>query len=111
MEVPGGDQNKLRVCTYEALGTAFLVYAVIVSGGNIIAVPLTLLIAIVMAGPVTGAHFNPAVTVAVYIQQRKFGENLGFFFFILIAEFVGALFGLGIALVSIFPSKGQEWPV
>jgi len=28
MEVPGGKQNKIKVCLYEALGTAFLITAI-----------------------------------------------------------------------------------
>jgi len=66
MEVEGGTKRKGVVALYEAIGTAILVFAIIVSTGNAYAVTLSLLIAIVMCGPITGAHFNPAVTFGVY---------------------------------------------
>ena len=67
MEVEGGRNNKLTVCIYEFFGTSGLAYAVLASGGNDIAVAGTLFILIVLAGNVSGAHFNPAVTAAVWL--------------------------------------------
>ena len=67
MEVEGGRNNKLTVCIYEFLGASGLVYAVLASGGSDKAVAGTLFILILLAGSVSGAHFNPAVTAAVWL--------------------------------------------
>ena len=70
----------------EALGTAFLLAAVVgsgimgdqLSGGNIaiallanaIATGAILVVLILIFGPVSGGHFNPAVTVSFVIQKE-----------------------------------------
>ena len=69
MEVPGGDKQWLRVLSYEFFGTAVLTYVVLVSGGAITAVPTCLFFLILIGGPISGGHFNPAVTIAVYIME------------------------------------------
>jgi glycerol uptake facilitator-like aquaporin len=70
----------------EFLGTAFLLAAVIGSGvmgerlaGGNVAIALlantistgTILVVLILAlGPISGAHFNPAVTLAMAIEKR-----------------------------------------
>jgi glycerol uptake facilitator-like aquaporin len=49
-------------------GTAMLVYAVNVSGGNPIAVAFTLFSCILIGGPITGGHFNPAVSTGYFLS-------------------------------------------
>ena len=68
MEVPGASVNKLRIFIYEFFGTSILVYTVIVSGGNAIAVSFCVLFLLMFTCPVSGAHINPAVTLGVYIS-------------------------------------------
>ena len=53
----------------EFLGTALLVF-VIFSTGNFIAIGATLALGILIAGPISGAAFNPAVTLAL-VQAGK----------------------------------------
>lgn len=76
----------LRRLAAEALGTAFLLIAVVgsgimaetLSGGNIglallansTATGLALYVLITALGPVSGAHFNPAVTVAFALMRQ-----------------------------------------
>ena len=70
----------------EALGTAFLLMIVVGSGimgqrlaggndavallGNTLATGAGLVVLIVMLGPISGAHFNPAVTLAFAIRSE-----------------------------------------
>ena len=77
MEVVGGEKNKLTVCLFEALGTCFLLMAINCgadSGNDTIGyqaevVAITILGSIIIFGPITGAHFNPAVTIGVLIRE------------------------------------------
>ena len=78
MEVQGGSQRKPLVATYELIGTAVFVYMILVSTGDAMAVPLALFSVIIIFGGITGGHFNPAVTLGVYISEGKWKANAGF---------------------------------
>lgn len=88
MEVKGADQHIWRVCICEFIGTASLLYAINMSainpGFQPFAIGLTIAAAIHQFDPVTGGHFNPAVTIAVFIREADFG-NLGFMFIIIVS--------------------------
>ncbi len=75
----------LRKLAAEAIGTAFLLIAVVGSGimaerltgdialallANAIATGAALVVLITTLGPVSGAHFNPAVTLAMLVRRR-----------------------------------------
>lgn len=57
----------------EFFGTVFYVY-VILATGNPIAIGAALALAIVMIGPISGGHFNPAVTIMMAAAD-KFPTN------------------------------------
>lgn len=99
-----------RRLTAEALGTALLLAAVVgsgimgdrLSGGNVaialmanaIATGAVLIALIYILGPLSGAHFNPAVTVSVATRgQTNWREVPGY----IAAQLVGALVGVGCA--------------
>ena len=92
MEVPNGENNKLFVCLYELLGTAFLLMAINLSQGSNFAISATIFTLIVMFGPVCGGHFNPAVTVAVFIKESKL-SNISYALTIVFSQLVGACLG------------------
>jgi glycerol uptake facilitator-like aquaporin len=122
-----------RRVAVEALGTAFLLAAVIgsgimgerLAGGNIaiallanaLATGAMLVVLILTFGPISGAHFNPAVTLAMALQGSiAWREVPGY----LAAQFVGAfagvaaahlMFGLPIIFASSHPrhGAGQLW--
>jgi glycerol uptake facilitator-like aquaporin len=93
-------------CSAEFIGTAFLVAAVIGSGimaerlanGNIalallcntIATGAALVALILAFGPVSGAHFNPAVTLS-FATLGEVGRREALFY--VVAQFSGGLFG------------------
>ena len=105
VEVPLG-----RRLLAEALGTAFLLAAIIGSGvmgvqlsggndalallGNTLATGAILVVLILIFGPVSGAHFNPAVTLAFALAGRLPWRNAGPY---LAAQLAGALIGVWIA--------------
>ena len=85
MEVEGASSHKLMVAIYELLGTAFLGFAILVSKGNAMAVSFSVFIIILVLGPITGAHMNPAVTISVYVSGAKYGQDLLFMILIIVA--------------------------
>lgn len=104
MEVPGGHSQKINVLIYEVLGTAFLLFAVNASASGLqpYAVSFTIFANIMMFGPVSGGHFNPAVSTAVFVKEgRKMREHAWFFVLILIAQVVGAIIGVLFMLIAL----------
>ena len=102
--------NSAKRVTAEAIGTAFLLAAVVgsgimgdrLSGGNIAIALLAntlatagALIALILAfGPISGAHFNPAVTLADAWQG---GTEWRFVPGYIVAQMLGAVVGVGAA--------------
>lgn len=93
----------------EALGTFFLLAAVVGSGimaerltedvalallANTIATGAALYVLITAFGPVSGAHFNPAVTLAM-VLRRRIGWGEGSLF--VIAQVIGGVAGVACA--------------
>ena len=108
MSEPRLDQ---RLCA-EALGTAFLLMAVIGSGimaerlsggnqalallANTLSTGAILVVLILVLGPISGAHLNPAVSIAFALRREV---PLMVLVAYLAAQIVGALFGMALAHV------------
>lgn len=107
MEVPGGSENKGFVCLFEAVGTAILILGINMSGGNALCVGLFLLMGIAMLGPISGGHFNPAVSLGVLFKEGK-TENMGFFFLIMLSQVGGALAGVLISALTQFHNPDTD---
>ncbi|WEX86279.1 aquaporin family protein [Sinorhizobium garamanticum] len=93
----------------EALGTAMLVATVVGSGimadrftddvalsllGNTIPTGAILVVLITVLGPLSGAHFNPAVTM-VFALRREIEANAALFY--VVAQIVGGIAGSVVA--------------
>jgi glycerol uptake facilitator-like aquaporin len=101
---------NLRPVLAEALGTALLLAAVVgsgimgerLSGGNVaiallanaVATGGALFALIVMLGPISGAHFNPVVTLALTLRRESPARWVLPF---LAAQVVGAILGVWLA--------------
>lgn len=98
-----------RRLTAEALGTAMLVATVVGSGimadrlsvdtavsllGNTLPTGAILVVLITLLGPISGAHFNPAVTM-VFALRREIDVRSAFFY--LAAQFAGGVAGTFLA--------------
>ncbi len=97
----------MRCLCAEALGTAMLLAIVIGSGimgerlaagngaiallANTLATGAGLIVLISIFGPLSGAHFNPAVTL-VFIMRRELSLKIGLFY--MAAQIVGAYLGV-----------------
>jgi len=94
-----------RRLTAETLGTAILVATVVGSGvmadrlsadtavsllGNTIPTGAILIVLITLLGPISGAHFNPAVTM-VFALRREILARAAFLY--IVAQFAGGLAG------------------
>ncbi|MEW6454174.1 MAG: MIP/aquaporin family protein [Pseudomonadota bacterium] len=91
----------------EALGTAFLLAAVVGSGimaqklaggnvalallGNTLPTGAMLVVLILIFGPVSGAHFNPAVSLAFAVRGEMTWQEAGAY---IVAQFIGAAIGV-----------------
>lgn len=116
METAKGHDRKLLVCLYEFLGQAFFMYLVIVSavtGSDHwgITGPLALFVMVNIFGGVSGGHFNPAVTLGVYVREAKYTENLMFMLMIWASQCAGALLGMLFSVASVRIPVNGEWTV
>ncbi len=104
------NQDLSRRLAAEALGTAFLLAVVVGSGimgetlaggntaiallGNTIATGAILVVLILIFGPLSGAHFNPAVTLS-FVMQGTLEKRIALLY--LAAQIAGGLAGMLIA--------------
>lgn len=76
----------------EATGTFFLVF-IIAATGNPIAIGLILATMIYMGGYISGGHYNPAVTLAIFFQKKI---NLNDAVAYIASQFIGSLLACSI---------------
>ena len=104
------DRNILKQLTAECVGTAFLLATVVGSGimaemlaggnvaiallGNTIPTGAILVVIITLFGPISGAHFNPAVTF-VFGLRREIGVGRGILY--VIVQIIGGIVGVWMA--------------
>lgn len=105
METAKGSERKLTVAALEAFGTALFVYGILINGAESAGVAFALFASVIFLGGITGGHFNPAVTLAVYITQGEYFTNLFFMILIIAGQILGGLLGVGMAFLSLYDSK------
>jgi glycerol uptake facilitator-like aquaporin len=110
MEVDRGSKNKFIVCVYEALGTGFLLFAISMSTSDFgkFGIAFMVFAMILICGPVTGAHFNPAVTLGVFISNKHWREDLIFCLMIMLSQFIGGFWGVCLAWCSLYNPEGES---
>ena len=102
MEVDHGHERKFIVCFYEFIGTLLFMYMVLVAQASKsayagIVAPLALFALVNIFGSISGGHFNPAVTLGVYIRERKYAKNFKLMLSIIVSQVAGALAGMLLA--------------
>jgi len=63
---------------------------------------------LLIGGPITGAHFNPAVTLGVYISNVKWKEDWGICLLMMFSQFFGAIWGVCLAWLSLYNPNGID---
>jgi glycerol uptake facilitator-like aquaporin len=92
-------KGTMVVCLYEFIGTFGLTAAMNATGANVYAVPLALFLLYKISYPFTGSHFNPAVTIGVYISQFSKAvwlHNTIQMMVMIVSQIVGAIIGMEI---------------
>jgi len=88
------DGLLLRKCIVEFIGTFFLVFVIgcVSSQAHVVLAPLAigaaLMVMIFAGGHISGGHYNPAVTLGVWIRGRCNAVEAGSYF---IAQLIGAI--------------------
>ena len=104
MEIYSANSNKNIVFFYEFLGTCLLVYAINLQCGELFGVTgiaFMLFAMLLIGGPITGAHFNPAVTLGVYMSNQFWKDDFMMFLLMTSAQFSGAMFGILLTYCSL----------
>jgi glycerol uptake facilitator-like aquaporin len=95
----GGGKTAKQLATIgilEAIGTAILITAINFSAGNAVVVVNGVLTGAVLSGKLTGAHFNMAVSLGVFIadgNSKKKKANIPLFLVLVFSQLIGALLG------------------
>jgi aquaporin Z len=66
----------------EYLGSFFFILVILMSGGNPLVIGAALAITVGLIGGISGAHVNPAVSVAQYLQGSLHPTDLFAFVFV-----------------------------
>jgi aquaporin PIP len=87
---------------YEFFGTALFVYLINMCQGNLFAVPMFLFILGIIAGPISGALFNPAVAIGKFLVHEDPRKEALTLVVYLAAQFSGGLMGFFMSYSSVF---------
>jgi len=108
MEIHAAKNHKCTVFAYEFIGTALLLYAINMQNGfgfGVFGIAFTIFICLLIGGPITGAHYNPAVSFGVYLCDHHWREDVVMFLVMMAAQFCGAFFGVFMVWLSFYNSN------
>ena len=81
------------IYTVEFLGTMALILVILITGGNPVIIGAALAGLVAVAGSLSGAHFNPAVSIMALVKgDLSQSDLMGY----ILAQILGALFALEI---------------
>lgn len=101
METKHGNEQKAAVALSEFLGTMFLSLTanILWTQANLdytllVTMGCCLFVLYNIFGPISNGHFNPAVTLAVYLSLALNVHNSAILFMVLLAQLSGAIVGM-----------------
>jgi glycerol uptake facilitator-like aquaporin len=106
MEAKGHDRMPL-VLFLEFFGTALFIWGII-NTDTPTSIPFSLFASVVIFGDITGGHFNPAVTLGVFISLGNYAQNILFCCLIMLAQFAGGFAAIGLSWLGTLDIWTQE---
>lgn len=91
-------KNFLFLAFYEFIGTFIALVGINCARNDAAVAAVGIFIAATLTGRVCGGHFNAAVTLAVYICERKWLKNLGIAIMVMIVDILGAFCAMGVSI-------------
>lgn len=88
----------------EMLGTALFIYGIIMTATPA-SIPFSLFASIMIFGAISGGHFNPAVSLGVFISEGEHGKNFCFLLMILLSQFLGGGLAMGLSYLSLYETQ------
>ena len=113
MEVKGAQDYKQYVFWYEAIGTGMLLYAINLQNGEFFGqfgISFMLFALLLIGGPITGAHYNPAVTLGIFISNGEWAKQSVMFGVMMAGQFFGSLLGVLLVWLCLYNDQGQNGP-
>ena len=91
----GSKERKIGCLVYEALGTACIVFTILLGQPErgYAYVSMTVLW-MCICDNVTGGHFNPAITICMWLSSKKLKDNVVPMMFMIAGQFIGMGIGL-----------------
>ena len=74
-------------------------------------IPFVVFAPIIYWGNLTGGHFNPAVTLGVYITLGEYSKNWILCILIIVSEIVGGIFGILLAYMGEWRKSSNIVPI
>lgn len=96
-----GHKRMFTVCACEFLGTALFIFGILQTNLPL-SIPFSLLASVVIWGDITGGHFNPAVTLGVFVTLGDYGKNFAFMIMIMIAQIAGGFLAIGMNWIGAY---------
>ncbi len=69
-------------------------------------ISFTIFALVLIGGPITGAHYNPAVTLGVYISDIHWKDDWYLCLMMMFSQFFGAVWGVSLAWLSLYNPNG-----
>jgi glycerol uptake facilitator-like aquaporin len=110
MEFKNGGEFILANIAAEFWGTLGYMLAFNITT-SIDQIPLVLYSMVILTMKVSGGHLNPAITFAVYLEKKKYRDNVIYAVVIIIAQISGALLALifGVFLRTSIPQENGKY--
>lgn len=102
-------RSMITPLLYEFFGTAIVTYSFNLSAGNYFVRACAYLIGWLLAANVSGAHFSPATTLAVFIYEKK-ASHFIYMLACMLTQFAGAFLGVVISFALVKFSDATLYP-
>ena len=102
------NKGKAAVLIYEFIGTAIIMYALCIYNGALAPTLGVILVMQLLAWDISGGHFNPAITMGVFVSQKKWGDQWLLMLLMSVAQYAGACFGILLGYLALIDKQYQK---